>query len=141
MDLLCELPLRVDVEIELRRFGVMKRRADGTLDFISPMPCPYNYGSIPGRMGGDGDPLDALVLGRRRKLGRYRGLHVLGVVDFVDAGADDPKVICSFEPDGLHPLRIRGLGRFFGLYARFKTVLNHARRLAGPTQLRGIVVR
>jgi len=141
VDLLCELPLRVDVEIELRRFGVLKRRANKTLDFISPMPCPYNYGSIPGRMGGDGDPLDALVLGPRRKLGHYRGLYVLGVVDFVDAGADDPKVICSFESDGLQSHQIRGLGQFFWLYARFKTVLNRVRRLAGETQLRDIVVR
>ncbi|WP_310236994.1 inorganic diphosphatase [Luteimonas terrae] len=63
--------------------------------FLSmPMAYPANYGSMPGTLAGDGDPLDALVLTRTPLppgvLIRFRPL---GVLRMVDDGAPDEKII------------------------------------------------
>ena len=55
----------IEVIIEIPRGGFLKRGSTGELDFISPFPCPFNYGSIPAFIGLDGDLLDAVVLGPR----------------------------------------------------------------------------
>ena len=55
----------VEVIIAIPRGGLLKRGSTGELDFISPFPCPFNYGSIPALIGLDGDLLDAGVLGPR----------------------------------------------------------------------------
>jgi len=36
---------------------------------VSPLPCPFNYGSVPQFVGLEGDLLDAVVLGPRFPLG------------------------------------------------------------------------
>lgn len=59
-----EAPL-VEVIIAIPRGGFLKRGSKGELDFISPFPCPFNYGSIPALIRLDGDLLDAGVLGPR----------------------------------------------------------------------------
>jgi inorganic pyrophosphatase len=53
----------LDVVIEVPRGSFLKRGSTGRLDFVSPLPCPYNYGSVPQYLGLEGDLLDALVLG------------------------------------------------------------------------------
>ena len=129
------LPAEPEVLIECPRWSLVKRRADGSIDFISPVPCPYNYGSIPGFQSGDGDPLDVVVLGPRLRGGSRLHMPVVGVVDFLDAGQADPKVICSARPLGERE-RL-GVERFFRLYARFKQVLHWARGEAADTRFRG----
>jgi inorganic pyrophosphatase len=57
-------PPEVEVVIEVPRFSFLKRGSTGRIDFISPLPCPFNYGSVPTHVGMEGDLLDALVLGR-----------------------------------------------------------------------------
>ena len=64
----------VDVVIEVARGGFVKRGSNGRVDFISPWPCPFNYGSVPTLLGLDGDLLDAVVLGPR--LGRGTQVRV-----------------------------------------------------------------
>jgi inorganic pyrophosphatase len=39
--------LEVDVVIEVPRGSFIKRGSTGHVDFISPLPCPFNYGSRP----------------------------------------------------------------------------------------------
>ena len=56
-------PKAVEVIIEVPRGGFIKRHPDGAVDFVSPVPCPFNYGSVEGSEAADGDPQDALVLG------------------------------------------------------------------------------
>lgn len=133
--MLDDLPATVTVVIEAPRLSMIKRRSDGRIDFISPLPCPYNYGSIPGRWADDGDPLDAVVMGPRLPAGARVHLPVVGVIDFVDGGRGDPKVICAADP--LSPRQRRGLERFFAVYARFKRVLARARGGRGETRFRG----
>ncbi|MFL5343708.1 MAG: inorganic diphosphatase [Hyalangium sp.] len=132
------LPREPEVLIETPRWSFVKRRADGSIDFISPVPCPYNYGSIPGFQSDDGDPLDVVVLGPRLRLGERLRVPVVGVVDFIDAGRGDPKVICSARPLGERE-RV-GVERFFRVYARFKRVLHRARGQLPDTRFRGWLV-
>ncbi|MCB0105971.1 MAG: inorganic diphosphatase [Caldilineaceae bacterium] len=87
--MLDDLPATVTVVIEAPRLSMIKRRSDGAIDFFSPLPCPYNYGSIPGRWADDGDPLDAVVMGPRLPAGARVHLPVVGVIDFVDGGRGD----------------------------------------------------
>jgi inorganic pyrophosphatase len=112
------LPSEPEVLIESSRGSVVKRRADGSVDFISPLPSPYNYGCIPGWGSGDGDPLDVVVLGPRLRRGTRLRMPVVGVIGFLDAGCEDPKVICSPRP--LRPVDRWGLAAFFHAYAFFK---------------------
>lgn len=122
--------------IEIPRFGFVKREGDGHVDFVSPVPCPFNYGSIPDTLGEDGDPLDAVVLGRRRPRGTRVELDALAEVDFLDGGHADPKLIL-----GQGPLRRRDrvqIEVFFRIYAGLKTALNRARGVPGATAFRGV---
>jgi inorganic pyrophosphatase len=140
--LLHELPDAADIVIDSPRFSYIKRKDDGRIDFVSPMPCPFNYGSVPGTRSPDGDRADAIVLGAR--LPRHARVHcrVLGVVHFIDAGDSDPKWICARGP--LRAVDHWQLEAFFHVYALAKRALNHARRgddNGGATRYLGIVLR
>ena len=88
----------VSVLIEVAAWSFTKRKADGSLDYISPLPTPFNYGSVPTVMGLDGDPLDALVLGPRLPRGTNIETTVQTVALIVDAGLIDDKLICKDAP-------------------------------------------
>jgi inorganic pyrophosphatase len=130
------IPQELEVVIEVPLGGFVKRRDDGGIDFVSPVPCPFNYGSVPNTRSGDGDRLDALVLGPRLSRGARLRARVVGRVRFTDAGQDDPKLICSERPLGrLDRARIAA---FFTVYARAKGLLNWLRGRGGPTRYRGL---
>lgn len=131
------LPHAPEVRVEQPRWGFIKRRDDASVDFISPLPCPYNYGCIPSRTSGDGDPLDALVLGPRLPRGSLVRVPVVAVVDFLDGGHDDPKVVCSTQR--ITDRDLRELWSFFTVYALFKRALAVARGRSTEVQLRGWV--
>ncbi|QSQ16743.1 inorganic diphosphatase [Myxococcus landrumensis] len=133
--LLPPLPHAPEVLIECPRFSFVKRRADGSVDFVSPVPCPYNYGSIPGLMSGDGDPLDAVVLGARLSRGQCVRVEVVAVLGFVDSGLPDPKVICAAQP--MSGLERAGLEAFFRVYAFFKRGLHLVRGHSTDTRFTG----
>jgi len=129
------LPETVKVEIEVARGGLLKWGSSGRVEFISPLPCPFNYGAVTGMVGGDGAALDAVVLGARLPRGHIGIWPVLGVVHFEDAGCVDDKLVC-----GLRPLRRRerlGLLLFFHVYGLCKPLLNTLRGASGPTGVRG----
>ena len=133
-----------EVTIEYPRWSMVKRRSDGSFDFVAPLPCPYNYGSISGRRSGDGDLLDAVVLGPRLPAGARCSVQTLGVVGFLDLGVHDPKVICSIHGiHGIHGIgslsaRERaGLELFFRSYAGFKRALAWTRGRPEATRYLG----
>jgi inorganic pyrophosphatase len=130
------LPSEAVVVVEAPRFSHVKRRDDGAVDFVSPLPCPFNYGSVPGTRSGDGERIDAVVLGPRLPRGSRARLRVLGVVRFVDAGADDPKWICADR--SLRASDRLQLVAFFTVYALVKRALNRARGRSGATRFHGI---
>jgi len=133
--LIAGLSREPEVLIESPRWALVKRRSDGSVDFVSPVPCPYNYGCIPGLQSDDGDPLDVVVLGPRLRRGQRLRVPVVGVVDFLDAGRSDPKVICSARPLGRWERT--GLELFFHVYAQFKRGLHRLRGQDSNTRFRG----
>jgi inorganic pyrophosphatase len=58
-----QLP-QFDVVIEISRGSFLKRGWKGTVDFVSPSPCPFNYGAIPDYIGCEGTFLMPLFLNR-----------------------------------------------------------------------------
>jgi inorganic pyrophosphatase len=63
--------------------------------FISmPMAYPTNYGSITSSLGGDGDPLDALVYTREPVVpGAIIKVRAIGVLKMIDGGDKDDKIV------------------------------------------------
>lgn len=122
-----------DVIVEVPKWGFVKRRGADVVEFVSPFPCPFNYGYVPDTTSPDGAPRDALVLGPRLpRTSRVRARE-LGVVRFLDAGLEDDKLVCGREPlSRLDRLRVRV---FFALYACAKRLRNGGR--AGVTRFVG----
>ena len=83
----------VEVVIEVPRGSFLKRGATGRVDFVSPLPCPFNYGSVPNFLGLEGDLLDALVLGPRLPFGTRLRVRTWGAVTLTDRGMSDDKLI------------------------------------------------
>ena len=123
------VPPTVGVVIEIPRGSFLKRGSTGHLDFVSPFPCLFNYGSVPTHIGGEGDLLDAVVLGPRLALGSRVQVQAWGAVTLTDRGMSDDKLICSSRP--VTAAQQRGVLRFFWFYARCKAQLNRVRRRPG----------
>jgi inorganic pyrophosphatase len=128
-------PLLVDVIIEVPRGSFLKRGSTGHVDFVSPLPCPFNYGSVPSYLGQEGDLLDAVVLGPRLPFGARTRVRAWGAVTLTDRGMSDDKLICSHSPPD--PSQRRRVLRFFHLYARCKGLLNVWRRRPGRNACEG----
>jgi inorganic pyrophosphatase len=122
-------PPQLEVVIEIPRGSFLKRGSTGHVDFISPLPCPFNYGSIPTMLGMEGDLLDAVVLGPRLPLGSRVTVRVWGAVILADRGMTDDKLICSDRPVTFSERQ--NVLRFFALYAKCKGLLNIWRRRPG----------
>jgi inorganic pyrophosphatase len=117
------------VVIEIPRGSFLKRGSTGMIDFVSPFPCPFNYGSVPDLLGLEGDLLDALVLGPRIARGTRLRVRAWGAVTLTDRGMSDDKLVCSREPPSA--AERQDVLRFFRFYARCKALLNLARRRPG----------
>jgi len=121
--------VEVTVVIEIPRGSFLKRGSLGHIDFVSPLPCPFNYGSVPTHIGLEGDLLDAVVLGPRLAAGTVLVTRAWGAVTLADRGMCDDKLICSSVP--LSPAQREKVLRFFRFYARCKGWLNLWRRRPG----------
>jgi inorganic pyrophosphatase len=131
----CPEPPEVEVFIEVPRGSFLKRGMNGDIHFVSPLPCPFNYGAVPTHLGLEGDLLDALVLGPRLKFGTRIRLKAWGAITFTDRGMSDDKLVCSdCSPS---PAQCRNVLRFFHFYARCKGVLNVLRRRPGRNACEG----
>ena len=119
----------VEVVIEVPRGSFVKRGSTGQVDFISPLPCPFNYGSVPAYIGLEGDLLDALVLGPRLPLGTHLRVKAWGAVVLTDRGMTDDKLVCSNHRVTAEERQM--VLRFFSFYAKCKGLLNVWRRRPG----------
>jgi inorganic pyrophosphatase len=125
----------VEVIIEIPRGSFLKRGPTGHVDFISPLPCPYNYGSVPTLVGLEGDLLDAVVLGPRLAAGARVRVPAWGAISQMDRGMVDHKLICAAGlPEEAQRL---GVLRFFRFYAWSKGLLNLARGRPGRNACEG----
>ncbi|WP_207060787.1 inorganic diphosphatase [Motiliproteus sp. SC1-56] len=125
----------VEVVIEIPRGSFLKRGSTGEVDFVSPFPCPFNYGSVPGYLGGEGDLLDAVVLGPRLAAGTRVRVPARGAVGLSERFMYDDKLICSAAP--LRPVQRRAVLAFFHFYAFCKGLLNLYRRRRGVSRCEG----
>jgi len=121
--------------IEIPRGSFLKRGSTGKVDFVSPLPCPFNYGSVPDYLGLEGDLLDALVLGPRLPRGTRVRVRAWGAVTLVDRGMVDDKLVCGHRAPSRS--QWRWVLRFFRVYARCKGLLNVWRRRPGRNACEG----
>ena len=136
-DIFRELGARPTVTVEYPRGAMVKRRVNGSVDFVSPLPCPYNYESIHKTQPNNNTNPNMVVLGPRLKKGTRLAVPVVAVVDFWDNGQEDPKVVCSTR--SLRRLDLPGIAAFFTIYAVAKRALALARGQQGETAFRGFV--
>lgn len=129
------IPAEVEVVIEVPRWSFLKRGSTGAIDFVAPLPCPFNYGSIEALVGLEGDLLDAVVIGHRLPLGSRTIVKAYGAVGLTDRGMYDDKLICSDKP--VSRMQQRFVLLFFHLYARFKSLLNLIRGRPGRNACEG----
>lgn len=93
---------QVDVIVEIPYGSVYKYEVDKkdlsklTIDRPLPCPLPYNYGFISHTLHGDGDPLDACVIGRNPifPLTKLKA-NILGAFICIDNGESDDKLVVS----------------------------------------------
>ena len=100
-------PVDVEVVIEVPRGSFLKRDLDGRVHFVSPLPCPFNYGAVPALLGLEGDLLDAVVLGPRLPFGTRLRVPAWGAVTLTDRGLADDKLICCTQPPSAAPAPVR----------------------------------
>src|SRR3546814_4034297 len=99
------------VEISAGSAIKCETRADGLVfvdRFVSmPVAYPGNYGSLPGTLAGDDDPLDALVLTRAPlHPGVLLRFRPIGVLRMRDGGEADEKII-GVPVDDIDPTSVR----------------------------------
>ena len=125
----------VEVVIEIPRGSFLKRGSTGELDFISPLPCPFNYGSVPAFIGLEGDLLDAVVLGPRLPAGKKVKVYARGSIGLTDRGLYDDKLICSQVP--ISQWKRQLILIFFKIYSKAKSFLNMTRGRKGVNHCEG----
>lgn len=121
--------------MQLRAGSFVKRRPDGRLDYVAPLPSPFSYGEVVGTRAADGDAVDVVVWGAWPRAGTTVALPLRGAVDFVDAGAADPKLVCA--PSPLAPWQRAWILGWFAGFARAKALLARLRAVSGTTRVRG----
>lgn len=126
---------RLEVVVEIPRGSFLKRGSTGQLDFVSPLPCPFNYGSVEDYVGLEGDLLDAVVLGPRLARGSRVSVLAYGAVGLTDRDMYDDKLICSDHP--IAPWKRHLVLLFFRFYARCKWALNLLRGRPGRNACEG----
>lgn len=92
--------LRVIVEIP--RGSLIKYELDPTGRYMTAVramdkkyPYIYSYGCIPQTLGGDNDPLDAIIIyDQPFQSGTVLNCKVIGVVTTEDKGEEDDKILC-----------------------------------------------
>jgi len=77
---------------------------DGQPRVVNYLGYPGNYGAIPGtalpkELGGDGDPLDVIVLGQAAPRGQIVDVRVIGVLKMLDGGEQDDKLLGVLAKD------------------------------------------
>lgn len=109
--------INVVIEISagtLEKWEVNKHNGNLEWDKINNIPrvinyisYPANYGMIPRTLlpkeqGGDGDPLDVIVLGTAIKRGKIIKSKLIGVMYLIDKGEQDDKLIAIAENSPLY---------------------------------------
>ena len=99
VNVVVEIPAGTDAKWEVGEDGALRWEfKDGAPRVVRYLPYPGNYGMVPRTLlseeqGGDGDPLDVLVLGPARERGSVVRASLVGVLTLLDDGAQDDKLL------------------------------------------------
>ncbi|MCL5774989.1 MAG: inorganic diphosphatase [Patescibacteria group bacterium] len=84
-------------------FNEQTEQFDLDFTFGEGVVFPYNYGFIPGTLGGDGDTLDVMVLSAKPlKTGDRVECVAIGMLEMLDRGEVDNKIVAVPVDDGYH---------------------------------------
>lgn len=86
------------IEYDQKKLAFITNQVDGQDRIIEFLAYPCNYGFIPSTLqnkatGGDGDPLDVLVIGESRETGTLMKIIPIAVLHMTDNGERDDKII------------------------------------------------
>ena len=101
LNAIIEIPAGTTAKFETLDNGTMElEQKDGAPRFVKYLAYPANYGLIPRSVllkskGGDGDPLDVIVLGPAIPTGTVVKCRPLGVLSLIDNGEIDDKIILA----------------------------------------------
>ena len=106
-NMVVEIPAGTNEKWEVsKKSGKMELNLkNGKKRVIKFLPYPGNYGFIPQTKlskvkGGDGDPIDVLLIGGAVKRGSVLKIKIIGGLDFLDRGERDTKLI-AVSKDGV----------------------------------------
>jgi len=99
---------------------------NGTPRVVNYLSYPGNYGMIPKTIlpkesGGDGDPLDVLVLGPAVPRGSVIGAKIIGILHLLDGGEKDDKLIAVTHSSALY--QINSIEELDKVYAGISTII------------------
>ncbi len=88
--------------VELKSGNIELEQKNGAPRFVQYLGYPCNYGNIPRSVflkstGGDGDALDAIVLGPSVPTGSVVRGRAIGIMSLLDTGEKDDKVVVVME--------------------------------------------
>jgi inorganic pyrophosphatase len=96
-----EIPTGTTAKYETTKAGMMElEQKDGAPRFVKYLGYPANYGLLPRSVllkskGGDGDPVDVIVLGDALPTGTVVKCRPLGVLVLLDGGETDDKLVLA----------------------------------------------
>ncbi|WP_292414722.1 MULTISPECIES: ParB-like protein [unclassified Methylophaga] len=104
---LIEIPTGTSAKWEMNKNNtqeVIWELKDDKPRIVNYLGYPGNYGTIPGtampkELGGDGDPLDVLVLGQSIPRGEVLSVRLIGVLKMLDDGEQDDKLVAVITED------------------------------------------
>jgi len=100
MNVVVEIPAGTNAKWETAKDGngLTWERENGQPRVVRYLPYPANYGIVPATHlskadGGDGDPLDVVLLGPARERGSVVAGRLIGVLRLLDRGEHDDKLL------------------------------------------------
>lgn len=112
VNVVVEIPAGTNAKWEVdKRDGTLRWEFEhGRPRVVAYVGYPGNYGMVPRTLlpadeGGDGDPLDVLVIGAHAERGTVQRCHILGVLALLDGGEVDDKLLAVAEGNALSELR------------------------------------
>lgn len=95
VNVVIEIPSGTDAKWEVEKDSgqLSWEIKDGEPRVINYLPYPGNYGMVPGTLAGDGDSIDAIVIGSAMERGIISATKLIGVLELLDGGEQDDKLI------------------------------------------------
>ena len=141
VNMIVEIPAGSTAKYEINK-STYKLELDsiaGAPRFIEYLGYPGNYGMIPNTLmsrenGGDGDPVDILMLGPSQKLGSVVMVRPIGVLKLLDNGEKDDKIIAI--PIETHWSEVRDVSQLDSLYPGVKEIIStFFQNYKGPNEM------